>query len=52
MIKKSYKDICIYNIRHIAVKKIDDYENIDSANCLYLIVDHASENIEEKEVNK
>ena len=38
--KKSYKDIGIYNIRHITIKKIDDYENIYSVNRLYLIVDH------------
>ena len=25
--KKSYKDIGIYNIGYITVKKIDDYEN-------------------------
>ena len=25
--KKSYKDIGIYNIRYITIKKIDDYEN-------------------------
>ena len=50
--KKSYKDIGIYNIRYITIKKIDDYENIYSVNSLYLIVDHASGYIEEKEVNK
>ena len=27
---KSYKDICIYNIGSITIKKIDDYENIYS----------------------
>ena len=26
--KKSYKDIDIYNIGYITIKKIDDYENI------------------------
>ena len=26
--KKPYKDIVIYNIGYITVKKIDDYENI------------------------
>ena len=50
--KKSYKDIGIYNIRYITIKKIDDYENIYSVNSLYLIVDHASGYIEEKGVNK
>ena len=50
--KKSYKDIDIYNIGYITIKKIDDYENIYSVNPLYLIIDHASGYIEEKEVNK
>ena len=50
--KKSYKDIGIYNIGYITVKKIDDYENIYSVNPLYLIIDHASGYIEEKDVNK
>ena len=52
MIKKSYKDIAIYNIGYIAVKKIDDYENIHSVNPLYLTISHASGYIEEKRVNK
>ena len=50
--KKSYKNIDIYNTGYITIKKIDDYENIYSVNPLYLIVDHASGYIEEKEVNK
>ena len=50
--KKSYKDIGIYNIGYITVKKIDDYENIYSVNPLYLIIAHASGYIEEKGVNK
>ena len=50
--KKSDKDISIYNIGYITIKKIDDYENIYSVNPLYLIIDHASGYIEEKEVNK
>ena len=50
--KKLYKDICIYNIGYITVKKIDDYKIIYSVNPLYLIVDHANGYIEEKDVNK
>ena len=50
--KKSYKDINIYNIGYITIKKIDDYENIYSVNPLYLIIAHASGYIEEKGVNK
>ena len=40
--KKSYKDIDIYNIGYITIKKIDDYENIDSVNPLYLIIGQTS----------
>ena len=50
--KKSYKNINIYNIRYITIKKIDDCKNIYSVNLLYLRVNHASEYIEEKGVNK
>ena len=50
--KKSYKDIGIYNIRYIARKEIDDYENIYSVIPLYLPVTHASGYTEEKGVNK
>ena len=50
--KKSYKDIGIYNIWYITIKKIDDYENIYSINPLYLTINHASGYIEGKGVNK
>ena len=50
--KKSYKDIGIYNIGYIAIKKIDDCENVYSVTPLYLIVDHASGYINEIGVNK
>ena len=50
--KRSYKDIGIYNIVYITIKKIDDYENIYSVNPLYLTITHASGYIEEKGVNK
>ena len=36
--KKSYKDIDIYYIGYIIIKKIGDCENIYSANPLYLII--------------
>ena len=49
---KSYKNIDICYIGYIAIKKIDDYESIYSANPLYLRINHASGYIEEKmEVN-
>ena len=50
--KKSYKDIGIYNIGYITIKKIDDYENIYSVNPLYLTITHASGYTEEKGVSK
>ena len=40
--KKSYKDIGIYNIVFITIKKIDDNENIYSVNPLYLSITHGS----------
>ena len=50
--KKSYKDIGIYNIGYITIKKIGDCENIYSVNPLYLGINHANRYIEEKGVNK
>ena len=50
--KKSYKDIGIYNIGYIIIKKIGDCKNIYSVNPLYLRITHASRYIEETGVNK
>ena len=50
--EKSYKDIGIYNIAYITIKKIDDCEKMYSGNPLYLLIDHASGYIEKKGVNK
>ena len=50
--RKSYKNIGIYNIRYITIKKIDDCENIYGGNPLYLLVNHASGYNPEKCVNK
>ena len=50
--KKSYKDIGIYNIEYITIKKIDDCENMYSVNPLYLLISDANWYIEEKGVNK
>ena len=50
--KKPYKDIGIYNIGYITIKKIDDCENINSVNPLYLNIAHASGYIKEKGVKK
>ena len=49
--KKSYKNIDIYYIGYITIKKIDDCENIYSVNPLYLLINHANGYIEEKGVN-
>ena len=49
--KKHYKGIKIYYIRYIAIKKIDDCENIRSVNALYLLANHANRYIEEKNRN-
>ena len=50
--KTSYKNIGIYNIGYITIKKIDDCENIYSVNPLYLRIDHANGYVEEKNENK
>ena len=50
--QKSYQDIGIYNIGYIAIKKIDDCENIYIVNPLHLLVNHGNGYIEEKGVNK
>ena len=49
--KKSYKDIDIYNIGYVTKKKIDNCQNINSANPLYLVITHANGYIEEKGIN-
>ena len=50
--KKSYRNIGIYNIGYITIKKIDDCENIYRVNPLYLLINHANGYIEEKGLNK
>ena len=50
--KKSYKDIDIYYIGYITIKKIDDCKNIYNVDPLYLNIEHANGYIEEKNGNK
>ena len=50
--KKHYKGIGIYYIGYITIKMIGDCENIHSVNPLYLLVNHASGYIKEKNGNK
>ena len=50
--KKSCKNIGIYNIGYITIKKIDDYENVYSVNSLYLMFAKVVGNIEDSNGNK
>ena len=50
--KKSYKNIDIYYIGYITIKKIDDCDIIYGENPLYLRIDHANGYIEEKNGKK
>ena len=50
--KKSYKDIGIYNIGYITIKKTGDCEIIYSVNPLYLRITHANGYIEKINGNK
>ena len=50
--KKHYKRINFYYIGYITIKKIDDCESIYTMNPLYLLVNHVSGYIKEKNGNK
>ena len=50
--KKSYKDLDIYNIGYITIKKIGYGYDINSVNLLYLRIDNASGYIEEMNKDK
>ena len=50
--KKAYKDIGIYNVGYVIIKKNNNCEKIYSVNPLYLLIADASGYIEEKRVNK
>ena len=50
--KKSNKDIDIYYIGYITIKKIDEYENIHSVNPLYLIIHSGTVHFKEKNDDK
>ena len=47
-----YKNIDIYYIGYITIKKTDDFESIYIVNPLYLLANHASGYIEEKNGNE
>ena len=50
--KKPYKDIDIYYIGYITIKKFGDCENIHSVNLLYLIIHSATGYFKEKKWRK
>ena len=50
--KKPYKNVRFCNIGYITIKKIDDYQSINSVNPLYLIVGKADGYIEENSGNQ
>ena len=50
--KKDYNEIDIYYIGYVTIKKIGDYNNINSVNPLYLMVNEMIGNFEEKNENK
>ena len=50
--KKDYNQIDIYYIGYVTIKKIVDYNNIDSVNPLYLIINEMIGHVEEKNENK
>ena len=50
--KKFHKDIDIYYIGYITIKKFRDYENINDVNPLYLIIYSATGNVKEKNGEK
>ena len=50
--KKSHKDIDIYYIGYIIIKKFNDYKNIHSVNPLYLLINSATRYFKEKNGEK
>ena len=40
--KKTHKDLDIYNIGYVTIKKIGDFYDVDGVNPLYLRIDYAS----------
>ena len=50
--KTDYNKIDIYYIGYVTIKKIGDYNNINSVNPLYLMVNEIIGHVEEKNENK
>ena len=50
--KKTYKDLDIYNIGYVTIKRIGDCYDVNSVNPLYLRIDNASGYIKEDSTHK
>ena len=50
--KKDYKEIDIYYIGYVTIKKIANCNNINSVNLLYLMIDKMIDHFEDKNENK
>ena len=50
--KKNYKEIGIYYIGYVTVKKMANFNNINSVNPLYLMINEMIGHFEEKSGNK
>ena len=50
--KKGYNEINIYYIGHVTIKKIGDYNNINSVKPLYLMINEMISHFEERNENK
>ena len=48
----SFKNTGMYNVGYITIKKIDDYENINGINALYLMIGKVIGHIKENNENK
>ena len=50
--KKDYSKVDIYYISYVTIKKVADYNNINSGNPLYLMINKIIGHFEEKNGNK
>ena len=49
MTKKNYNEVDIYYIGYVTIKKIGDYNNINSVNPFYLMINEMIGHFEEKD---
>ena len=50
--KKDYNEIDIHDIGYVTIKKVSDYNNVNSVNPLYLMINEMIGHFEEKNENK